>query len=362
MAEDQDESQKTEEPSAKKLREAKEKGQIAQSREVNNLLMIFGMALVVMMVAPYAAQGLMDMMANFIERSNDFSIDTIGSYQGFLMGAVWGTLKTVGIAFFILIVLAFLTGFVQNGLIWSGESLKPKLERISPLKGFKRLFSMKSIVEFVKGLTKITVVGVVGFILLEPILEHTHTYITQSPSASAQDMHAWAVKLLIGVMVVVAMIAALDFLYQKFEFLKSMRMTKQELKDEFKQTEGDPQIKSKIRQLRQERARKRMMAAVPTADVVITNPTHYAVALKYDFDTMAAPLCVAKGLDTIALNIRKIAEENKVSIIENPPLARALYDSVDLDETIPEEHFKAVAEIIAFVFRQKGKMPQRPSS
>jgi flagellar biosynthetic protein FlhB len=168
-------------------------------------------------------------------------------------------------------------------------------------------------------------------------------------------LHHLSIKMLIGVCSAMAVIAILDFLYQRFEYLKNLRMSKQDIKDEFKQSEGSPEIKAKLRQMRMERARKRMMAAVPTADVVITNPTHFAVALKYDTAKHAAPHVVAKGQDNVALNIRKLAEENNIPIVQNPPLARALYETTDLDEQVPEEHFKAVAEVIAYVYKLKGK-------
>jgi flagellar biosynthetic protein FlhB len=166
--------------------------------------------------------------------------------------------------------------------------------------------------------------------------------------------------MLVGVCAIITVIAGIDFMYQKFEFQKSMRMSKQEIKDEMKQSEGDPMIKARLRQLRTERARKRMMAAVPDADVVITNPTHYAVALKYDIDEMPAPRLVAKGVDSIAQRMRKVAEENDVAIVENPPLARALHAGVQIDQDIPETHYKAVAEVIGYVWRLKGKSRPRP--
>jgi len=358
MSEEQDESQKTEDPTPKRLREAKEKGQLAQSREVNNFLMLFGVAMIVLMILPYTGEALLSSMAIFIEKSDQMRVGTEGNYVEFIRHAMFEVVKSVALAFAALMVLAALTGIVQNGLVWTTEPMKPKLEKISIIKGFKRLFSLKSFVEFAKGIAKITIVGTVAYLLLIPIMEEVELYITMDMMAIVEMMHGWLVRLLIGVMVIVALIAALDFLYQKFEFIKSMRMSKKEIKDEYKQTEGDPMIKGRIRQLRQERSRQRMMAAVPEADVVITNPTHYAIALVYELNigTQAAPKCVAKGADEVALRIREVAKENKVEIVENPPLARALFEAVDIDDEIPEEHYKAVAEIIAFVFRQQGIM------
>tara|TARA_R110002111_G_scaffold23592_1_gene52952 strand:- start:48 stop:596 length:549 start_codon:yes stop_codon:yes gene_type:complete len=174
---------------------------------------------------------------------------------------------------------------------------------------------------------------------------------------AANLLHALVSKLLFGVLAVVTIIAAIDFLYQRFEHMKQMRMSRQEIKDEYKQTEGDPVIKQRLRQVRQERARQRTMAAVPDASVIITNPTHFAVALKYELDDMEAPVLIAKGQDFLALKIREVAEEHDIPIVENPPVARALYANVEVDQEIPQEHFKAVAEIIGYVFRLKGKLP-----
>ena len=172
-------------------------------------------------------------------------------------------------------------------------------------------------------------------------------------------LHGLIGRLLIGVLAIITVIAALDFLYQKFEHLKQMRMSRQEIKDELKQTEGDPIIKQRLRQIRHDRARKRMMAAVPEASVVITNPTHFAVALKYEMDEMSAPVLIAKGVDHLAYRIREIAREAGIPIVENPPLAQALHAGVEVDDVIPPEHYKAVAEIIGYVFRLKGKMPAK---
>ena len=166
-------------------------------------------------------------------------------------------------------------------------------------------------------------------------------------------------KVLMASLISLGVIAGLDYFWQRRRWLSRNRMSKQEMKEEFRQSEGDPAVKSKIRQLRQERARKRMMAAVPQATVVITNPTHYAVALKYESGKMAAPICVAKGVDALAFRIRAVAEENDVPVVENPPLARALYASIEVDEPVPPEHFKAVAQVIGYVFRLQGKLPAR---
>ncbi len=256
----------------------------------------------------------------------------------------------------ILFGAALATGLVQSGLIMAPDRIKPKLEKISLISGVKRLFSMRSLTEFAKGLFKISVVGFVATMLMLP----EFASLDQIPKLEVSDMlgylHGLIGRLLIGVLSIITVIAALDFLYQKFEHLKQNRMSRQEIKDEMKHTEGDPIIKQRLRQIRHDRARKRMMAAVPEASVVITNPTHFAVALKYELDEMSAPVLIAKGVDHLAFRIREIAREADVPIVENPPLAQALHAGVEVDDQIPPEHYKAVAEIIGYVFRLKGKM------
>ena len=218
------------------------------------------------------------------------------------------------------------------------------------------MFSLRSLMELSKGSLKILVVGGVGAILLAPYFDRLEHVVGLPLPVFLEELQMLVVRLMMGVLVVMLVVAVIDLVYQRNEHYKKMRMTKQELKDEYKQTEGDPHVKSKLRQLRSERARQRMMQAVPEADVVITNPTHYSIALKYDPATMEAPVCLAKGVDEVALRIREVAKEHDIVLYEDVPLARTLYDVVDLDETIPYEHFKAVAEVISYVFRLKGKL------
>jgi len=264
--------------------------------------------------------------------------------------------------FLFLVTAALLAGIVQNGLIFSTEQLKPKFEKISPLKGAKRLFSSRSLTEFVKGILKLAVVGAVAATLMIPEFSRIEQIPTQSLWDTLGLLYTLAVKLLVGVLAVLTIIAGLDLLYQRLMHTKQMRMSRQEIRDELKQTEGDPMVRGRLRQIRRERAQKRMMAAVPEATVVVTNPTHFSVALKYELDDMAAPMVVAKGADHIAFRIREIARENDVPIVENPPLARVLYDGVEIGEEIPEEHYRAVAEVIGYVLKLKGKMPRRQAA
>jgi flagellar biosynthetic protein FlhB len=240
--------------------------------------------------------------------------------------------------------------------MFSPGAIKPELSKISVVKGFKRLFSVRSLMEFAKGILKISIVGVVGTIILYPYMDKMEHLVGQPLLVVLFELKFLFVRLMIGVLIVTLIVALVDIVFQQNEHMKKMRMTKQEVKDEYKQTEGDPQVKSRLRQLRAERGRQRMMQAVPEADVVITNPTHYSIALKYDTDTMEAPVCVAKGINEVALRIREIAKENDVILYENKPLARALFDTIDIDEMVPPEHFKAVAEVISYVFKLRKSM------
>jgi flagellar biosynthetic protein FlhB len=240
------------------------------------------------------------------------------------------------------------------------ERLAPKLERISLGSGARRLFSLRSLVEFAKGLAKIAIVAAVVAALMVPEFSTIETMTTFQGEEALHTIVRLGARLLVGVLAVVTLIAALDYLYQRMAFLRQMRMSRHEVKDELKQTEGDPQVRARLRQIRQERARRRMMAAVPQSTVVVTNPTHYAVALKYELDAMAAPVLLAKGADNVALRIRQVAEEHKIPIVESKPLAQALYAGVGIGEEVPQEHYKAVAEIIGYVFRLQGKLKGKP--
>lgn len=355
MAEDDDDSQKTEEPTPKRLEEARRKGQIALSREMNTWLMLLAGTIIIGTMSGSFMTDLMVYMRGFIEHAGDLP-QVPGGFRETLGASFWKVLGLLTVPLLALMFMAFIGPFAQVGPLFAPEIIKPDISKISPIKGFKRLFSMRSIVEFVKGLLKLAIVGVVGVLLLSPFYGKLEHLVGLPIPTMMNEMLALVLRLMAGVLVILLVVAVMDVLYQRNEHMKKMRMTKQELKDEYKQSEGDPQIKGKLRQLRAERARQRMMASVPQATVVITNPTHYAVALKYEPDTMEAPVCVAKGVDAIALKIREVAKENKVTIYENPPLARTLYSVIEIDETVPTEHYKAVAEVISFVFRQQGKL------
>ena len=357
--EDQDDSQRTEEPSQRRLQEAREKGQVAQSREVQHWIVILGVTLAIFIFATQVTNGTARLLLPFLERPETIPFD-FDSLRQIFAGIVFGLVKIAVLPMLVLIVAAMAGGLIQTGFIFSGEQLTPKLERISPIEGAKRLFSRKSFAEFAKNLAKLGVVGTVAVMILWPMANDAARLIGLDQGAILGLLKHDSMRLLIALLAIMAVVAALDYLYQYFEHRRRLRMTKQEMREEMKQSEGDPLIKSRIRQLRMERARRRMMAQVPKADVVITNPTHFAVALKYEIGRMAAPVLIAKGADAVAFKIREVAAANKIPIVENPPLARGLFAAVELDEEIPAEHYKAVAEVIGYVMRLRTGRPQAP--
>ena len=360
MAEDQDPSQKTEEPTSKRLSDAEQKGQVAKSTEVGHWFMILGVTIALMIFSTGIATDLRRSMLTFIEQPHAIPLD--GKH---LQVVMWDMLGGIGMALAPLLILLMLAGLVGNLIqhkpILSAHKLKPELSKLSLIKGMKRLFSGNALFEFAKGILKITIIGVVAAVVVWPELDELPLTITYDIKALLPMLRELALIMMAGVLSVMTIIAMADIVYQRYKHNQSLRMTKQEVKDENKQSEGDPQVKQRLRAIRMERARQRMMSAVPEADVVVTNPTHYAVALKYDQESMAAPKLVAKGQDLVAARIREVAEENRVPIVPNPPLARTLYATVELDQEIPVEHYKAVAEIIGYVMRLRKSLPPRPA-
>jgi flagellar biosynthetic protein FlhB len=359
MADDRrDDSQKTEEPTQKRLREAHEKGQIAKSQEVGHWFMILAFAITVGYLAPGMAEGMTEALHGFVAQPHAVAMDAPGLRDRLVEAA--GLLALALVPPLALAMAAAVTaGLIQSGFVFSFEPMRPKLDKISPASGLRRLFSARALAEFVKGIVKLTIVAAVVGLLLWPERRLIPSVVSMELPQFLALMQSLGFRVLLAVLAVMTVIAGLDFLFQKHQHNKQLRMSRQEVKDEFKQTEGDPMIKARLRQIRVERARQRMMAAIPEADVVVANPTHFAVALRYEVGSSGAPKVTAKGLDSLALRIRERAEECDVPVVENPPLARALYDGVELGQEIPPEHYKAVAEIIGYVMRLKGKLPAR---
>ena len=355
MAEE-DDSQKTEEPTSKKLSKAKQKGQTASSQEIKAWAMLLGGGLGLMVLIPFMSSRIFDAGRWVIAECHGISLDPMNARELLIEVTIYVGITLAPVAG-IFMLIAVIGSVGQSGWIFAPSKIKLDIQKISLIKGLKSKISFRQLVEFVKGIVKLVVVAGVALGLVVPFLDDIAVLPLTQLIITLQRLlwiAIWILGAAVGVMTVIAFI---DYLFQKYQFIKQMRMTKQEVKDEHKESEGDPQIKAQIRRLRVQRARQRMMAAVPHADVVITNPTHFAVALKYDMEKMPAPMLVAKGVDSLALRIRAVAEENEVPIVENPPLARALYASVELEEHIPPEHYKAVAEIIGYVMRLRGDLP-----
>ena len=353
-----EQSSKSEDPSQKKLEDAHKKGDVAKSQEVTSWFMLLGSAAVFAMFAPSASASLMMTLRVLITNSDQFDVGG-AAFGAFFNGLALSLLWVVLPPLLVLSSCAIASNLLQHRPLLSADPLVPKFSKVSPAAGFKRLVSAEALVNFGQGLAKIGIVGAVLFFTIWPERDRLDTMMTTDPLIILADFQEIGVKIFTAVLAVITIIAMADFIYQRQKWWKRQMMTLQETRDEYKQMEGDPHVKGRIRQLRQERSRSLMMAAVPSATVVITNPTHFAVALKYD-KAMRAPICVAKGADAVALRIRAVATENNVPIVENPPLARALFASVEVNDVIPGDHFKAVAEVIGFVMRLKNRGGWRP--
>lgn len=360
--ESEDDSSKTEEPSQKKLEEARKRGQIASSRELTHFFMMLAFTFFVFTMGPKFSRDMMDLLAPFITKPDQFQMDA-GGVNDMMRDLTLGMLLILLLPFLLTIVAALAPAILQRKWVFSAEHVTPKLSKISPLAGFKRIFGMKALIEFLKNFIKVMIVGIICTMVVLPYRHQLPQLLHSADKLTMLEYsQVMAGKILIAICIFLFLLSIVDYLYQRFTIMKSLRMSKQELKDEYKQQEGDPHVKGKLKQIRRERAKRRMMSNVPKADVIITNPTHYAVALKYDAATMPAPKVLAKGADDVALRIRELATKNKVPIMRNPPLARVLYDTTDIDDEIPVEHYQAVAKIIGYIYRLKGKTPTAPGA
>lgn len=362
MAESESGQDKTEEPTEKRRREARKKGQLPRSRELNTLSVLIAGAGALLVYGAHLAEVLMGVMRNSFEMSRETAMRSESMLQ--LLGtAARGAAEGLWPILLVLLCAALIGPISLGGWLFSGEALAPKFSRMNPLEGIKRMFSAKSVLELFKALIKFVVVLAVAVLVLrsdkEALLALLHqplqTAIVESVKVVGWSAFWMACSLLL--------IAAVDVPYQLWDNRQKLLMTKQEVRDEYKDSEGKPEVKAKVRRLQREMAQRRMMQAVPDADVVITNPTHFAVALKYDAAAGGAPRLLAKGNDFLALKIREVAQEHKVTVLESPALARAVYYSTELDQEIPAGLYLAVAQVLAYVYqlRQfragKGKRP-----
>jgi flagellar biosynthetic protein FlhB len=349
MAEE-DDAQKTEEPTPKKLQDALDKGDVPVSQELKTWFIFLAATILIFSASSYIASSLATDLGAFLGQVHNYSSDD-SSIEQPIMQLLWRVFLMLMIPFGGFIVAGLIGNISQHKFIFTFEKMKPKLSKISPLSGFKRIFGTRLLVEFGKITAKLLAVSFALFLIFWPERDRLDTLMYVSVPELLSFAQFMALRIFVGVLIVLTIIAALDYSYQKYEHIKKLRMTKQEVKDEQKQVDGDPHVKARLRQIRNERARQRMMASVPDADVVITNPTHYAVALEYKHGSMDVPRLLAKGVDDVALRIREVAEENGVPIVENPPLARALHAGVEIEEEVPPEHYQAVAQVIGYIMK-----------
>ncbi|MEW6769124.1 MAG: flagellar biosynthesis protein FlhB [Pseudomonadota bacterium] len=347
----EDKDSKTEDPTQKRLDDAIDKGDVAKSQEVNTWFVIAGSTLLLSSFSGSIGAGIENPMRNLLMNAHQIRVDGPGLIQ--LVTNLEGMLIAVlGVPLLLILVAGVASNLVQHRLVWSTEPIVPKFSKISPMAGAARLFGKQAGANFLKGIFKVVALGTVMVLVLWPERHRIDAMVRFDPVAIMTVTKTISTQLMGTVVAMLAVVATLDYLFQYRQWFERQKMSLQEIKEEYKQSEGDPHIKGRLKQLRYARAKKRMMAAVPTASVIITNPTHYAVALKYERG-MPAPICVAKGVDLMALKIREIAGANNVPIVENVPLARALHASVEVDDEIPVDHYHAVAEVIGYVMKLK---------
>ncbi len=347
---------KTEKATPKKRRDERKEGNIFKSTDVSNIVFVFISFYALKKIFPYLYDTVVQFMKHFIDLAgsvNELNQNNVGEYgREFMIAAA----KTVLPFAFICMVLGVITHGIQTRFIFTAKNFYPKFNRISPLQGIKKLFSLKNVIELVKNILKVIVLIAILYNLLKADAETIMRTMDMSIAGSAIYMFDMLMTMITRVSMVFALIALFDYMFQRWDYERKIKMSKQEVKEEFKQTEGNPEIKGRIRDLQKQRARMRMMQAVPTADVIIRNPTHFAVALSYDIDKHSAPIVVAKGQDELALRIVRTGEEHNVAVIENVPLARGLYGQTELNHEIPMEYYGAVAEILVFVYKMNKKM------
>tara|TARA_A100000171_G_C2131523_1_gene147085 strand:+ start:1242 stop:2324 length:1083 start_codon:yes stop_codon:yes gene_type:complete len=347
---DQDKSQKTEEPTLRRLEKAREEGQIPFSKEVGHWFMLGTLTLLILFVFPKSFRGIVDSLKPFLGSTESLAIEGSGLLDTlshlFLEVAFYLALPTL------FLVAAALTGALsQTKFLVSLKNMKPKLSKFSPLKGMERLFGASAWVEFLKNAVKFSIIAAIAIGILWPEFFKLAPLLSMKTSGMLAYLSNLVVRLLAIIFFLVTLVALLDYGYQKYQFLQNLKMSHQEIKDEHKETEGDPHIKQRLRQIRQQRSQRRMAQTVAESSVLVTNPTHFAIALKYEHGKMNAPQLVAKGQDKMALQMRKIATENKVPIVENPPLARALHAGVEEGQEIPVQYYEAVAKIMRYILK-----------
>ena len=358
MAEDNDQASKTEEPTSRRLEEARRQGEIAKSADLASWASLAGVAGAIAIAGGWACQDLAGRLLPFLESPDAINLEGGGAVDVFRRAIVAGApalILVLGAG----MVCGVAGNVIQQGFLFAPGRLKPDLSKLSPIEGFKRLFGIDGLANFIRSVLKIVVVAWVCWASLGPHARELEGLTGMEPAAILPFAAQLLRSLAIAVMTFLGAGAVIDWVWQRQRFMARMRMSREELKEEIRQSEGDPHVKAKLRQIRNERARKRMIQQVPKATLVIANPTHFAVALRYVQGETDAPICLAKGVDAVALKIREVAEAANVPVIEDPPLARALYAAVEIDEAIPTGHYQAVAKIIGFVLSQARRRAAR---
>ncbi len=351
-------AEKTEQPTSKKLQDAAEKGQVARSKDLGTAFVLIGSASAILIFGKMLAMAVLDIGQRMLQ------LDQKDIFETNSMFTAWGAVgehlipPMAGI-FLIILVAAFIGNTLLGGFNFSWQAAGPKLSKMNPLNGFKRMFGLQALVELLKSILKVVVVMGIAYLLLKLFFFDIMALSLMSEPNNIESALYFLAWLFLGLCASVSVIAMVDAPYQKWNHIRQLKMSLQEIKDEYKNAEGDPQIKARIRRTQMQMSMKRMMQEVPKADVIVTNPTHYAVALKYEQGKFRAPVVVAKGVDEIAMHIRKIATEHKIPVIESPMLARSVYYTTELDHPIPEQLFAAVAQVLAYVYQlnmyKKGK-------
>lgn len=355
FAEDGGTGEKTEKATPRRREEARRKGQVFKSTDLNAAIIMVAGSVAIYLTYPYIIQSLQEFTSLYLlERT--YQEFTVQYATELLLEVLYLLARLVLPIMAACFVAALLVTYLQVGFIFSGEPLTPKLERLNPVQGFQRIFSKRALVELTKSLLKVVITGWIVYSVVRKYYYVFPRFVDMELVATLQALAQIVFEMAMKVGIVFVIIGVLDYLYQWYEHEKTLKMSKYDVKQEYKEMEGDPVVKSRQRQIQREAAMRRMMAEVPKADVVITNPTHFAVALRYEVNAMDAPVVIAKGQDFMAAKIKEIADENGVMIVENPLLARTLYNSVEIGQAVPEELYNAVAEVLAFVYRQQKKV------
>jgi flagellar biosynthetic protein FlhB len=361
MAEEGDDDDKTEEPTQRKIEKAREQGDIIYSTEVGTAFSLIAATLIVYFMAGPIASDMAHGFLGFLSMPDQLSTEPSALIA--IMGAVGIKLLLIfGLASLALAGAGIASRYVQDAPTFTAERLNPKLDKLNPVAGFKRVFGKAAAAAFLKSLAKLLVVGAILGWVLWPQDASLEMLSAVDPGALLPWLHEKVAAMLLALASAAAVLAGVDYIFTRQSYMKRLKMSRREIKEEMRQSEGDPMVRARLRQIRHERARQRMMANMPKASVVVVNPTHYAVALRYEPNETPAPICLAKGVDAVAQRIREAAEEYEIPIVEEPPLARALFATAEIDEPIPREHYEAVAKVISFVLRTaRGRRRRRGS-